>query len=93
VNLQELPWLPHAECRNHPHVDFFPMSHGGAMKAKAVCRVCPVRVECLTWALEHEFYGVWGGTSEKQRRTLRREKRVSGNPALVERFLREQGVA
>lgn len=39
--------------------------------AKALCRECPVRVECLEYALKHEeMEGVWGGLSDKQRRNL-----------------------
>jgi WhiB family redox-sensing transcriptional regulator len=35
---------------------------------------CPVRAECLGYALEHqERYGIWGGLSERERRRLTRE--------------------
>ena len=41
--------------------------------AKAVCSGCPVRVECLAYALaEPQLQGVWGGTSDTERRALRR---------------------
>jgi WhiB family redox-sensing transcriptional regulator len=40
--------------------------------AKAVCAMCPVRPECLTWALATgQDAGVWGGTSEEERRVMR----------------------
>lgn len=32
-----------------------------AREALAVCDRCPVRKECLAWALAHEEHGVWGG--------------------------------
>jgi WhiB family redox-sensing transcriptional regulator len=39
--------------------------------AKAVCRECPVRDECLAYALDHrEHDGVWGGLSARERRRL-----------------------
>ncbi len=41
-------------------------------EAKAVCRRCSVREACLRWALDmDQFTGVWGGTSEAERRALR----------------------
>lgn len=51
-------------------------------QAKAVCRRCPVREQCLEWALETgQSIGVWGGTSETERRALKRRiaaRRSSG---------------
>lgn len=39
--------------------------------AKAVCAACQVRRECLSWAVaNHERLGVWGGTTERERRGL-----------------------
>ncbi len=49
-------------------------------KAKAVCALCPVRVECLDYALEHYVrYGIWGGLNEHERFTerLRRARGAS----------------
>lgn len=40
--------------------------------AVAVCRACPVREVCLEYALEHGELGVWGGTTERERREQRR---------------------
>jgi Transcription factor WhiB len=43
--------------------------------AKAVCERCPVRGECLQWALDagaDADYGIWGGLDEAERRRLRR---------------------
>jgi WhiB family transcriptional regulator, redox-sensing transcriptional regulator len=40
-----------------------------AEQAKAVCAVCPVRRECLQFALAtRQAHGVWGGMSEHERR-------------------------
>ena len=39
------------------------------MRAKAVCQVCPVRVECTEYAMTiREPYGIWGGLTETERR-------------------------
>lgn len=41
-------------------------------RAKAVCSGCPVRQDCLDYALEHNELGVWGGVGERERRTMKR---------------------
>ncbi|MGD2044020.1 MAG: WhiB family transcriptional regulator, partial [Acidimicrobiia bacterium] len=56
----------------------FPASDGpdeaSLEKAKAVCSVCPVIEDCLQYALEtNQRSGIWGGTSEKERKSLRRK--------------------
>lgn len=46
--------------------------------AKTVCLGCPVRVKCLTWALQtHQSEGIWGGTTPPERRAMTREHRVA----------------
>lgn len=43
--------------------------------AKAMCRACPVRAECLADALDNRVeYGVWGGMTERERRALLRRR-------------------
>jgi WhiB family redox-sensing transcriptional regulator len=50
---------------------------GHIAAAKAVCRACTVREECLEFAIStNQEYGVWGGTSEEERRVLRRAWRA-----------------
>ncbi|MFI2205690.1 WhiB family transcriptional regulator [Streptomyces sp. NPDC020192] len=79
-------WRDHAACR---HVDpdlFFPVGTTGPAlvqteRAKAVCGTCPAREPCLDWALETgQSTGIWGGTTETERRTLRR--RAHSRPRL-----------
>ncbi|MFB7597772.1 WhiB family transcriptional regulator [Streptomyces sp. NPDC056160] len=71
-------WREHAACRHEDPDLFFPIGTTGPAlvqteQAKAVCHRCPVREQCLEWALETEqTLGVWGGTSENERRALRR---------------------
>lgn len=36
---------------------------------------CPVRDTCLEWGLEHDEFGVWGGTSERERRRIKKQRR------------------
>ena len=39
-----------------------------------MCVECPVMLQCLEWALVHERYGVWGGTTPSQRQRERRRR-------------------
>src|SRR4051812_10233099 len=44
--------------------------------AKKVCASCPVRVECLRFAMSGpEQFGVWGGTTRRERALRRRRRR------------------
>ncbi|MCQ9134268.1 MULTISPECIES: WhiB family transcriptional regulator [Streptomyces] len=75
-------WREHAECRTEDPDLFFPIGTSGPAllqteQAKAVCRRCPVREPCLEWAMEtDQTLGVWGGTSETERRALKRRIRA-----------------
>jgi WhiB family transcriptional regulator, redox-sensing transcriptional regulator len=45
-------------------------------KAKAVCAACPVRPECLAYALDTaQEFGIWGGADEDERRAMLRQRR------------------
>jgi len=43
----------------------------------ALCAVCPAREECLSHALQYEEFGVWGGTTAKERRQMREEMNIA----------------
>ena len=43
--------------------------------ARSICAECPVKAECLEYALDHENYGMWAGTSERGRRRIRSQRR------------------
>ena len=84
VDDRDTSWIDRAACR---HVDpelFFPDSdirpaRAQVEAAKKVCRRCPVRGTCLSWALDNgQEAGIWGGTTEEERRRLRRRRRVPG---------------
>jgi len=64
-------WMQHAGCASTDPEAFFPEKGGSAREAKKICNRCPVRAECLDWALQaDERFGIWGGLSERERRTL-----------------------
>jgi WhiB family transcriptional regulator, redox-sensing transcriptional regulator len=71
-------WRARAACSGYPNTLFFPTSEGAddasVDRAKAVCAVCPVVEDCLEYALEtNQRAGIWGGTSEQERKSLRRK--------------------
>ena len=82
---------------------FFPISSSGpavhqAKRAKAICARCEIRQACLDYAIDAgPIQGVWGGTTERERRPLRqrghreRARHTQGNAA-ARRALAQQGV-
>lgn len=76
--LDPLPWMDEAVCAQTDPDVFFPgWGDATAVRhSKAVCRVCPVRAECLKFGLRDE-YGTWGGLTANERRALRQERRMS----------------
>lgn len=70
-------WRFEAACRDTDVDLFYPRSGVRPVEALALCSVCPVKVTCLEYALEHHIHwGVWGGMTERQRFTYKRERRV-----------------
>lgn len=74
-------WHTQAACRGEPLAAFFgddqtgrqPSLHPSVLKnsREKFCAVCPVARACLTWALEKdEAYGIWAGTSGRQRKAM-----------------------
>ena len=77
----EMWWIERSRCIGEDPELFFPIGSTGpaveqTTRAIAICRECPVRPECLEWALETcQDAGVWGGLSEEDRREIRRTRR------------------
>jgi WhiB family transcriptional regulator, redox-sensing transcriptional regulator len=73
-----MEWLQRAACADENPELFFPVgTTGPALRevdaAKRVCARCPVRGQCLSWAIRTgQASGVWGGTGEEERAALRR---------------------
>jgi WhiB family transcriptional regulator, redox-sensing transcriptional regulator len=67
-------WARLALCASHPdRTCWFSDDHEAMARAIATCRVCPVRIECLTFAVTTgQSFGVWGGTMPSERRRLMR---------------------
>jgi WhiB family redox-sensing transcriptional regulator len=70
---EERPWMVFRACRDAEADLFFATTKEDQGHALAICATCPVRLDCLEYALEaRERFGIWGGTTEKQRRRLLR---------------------
>ncbi len=71
-------WRDHAACRDTDPDLFFPVGTTGSAvdqieSAKAVCGACDARASCLEFALAtNQESGIWGGTSEEERRKVRK---------------------
>ncbi|MGA0803208.1 MAG: WhiB family transcriptional regulator, partial [Ilumatobacteraceae bacterium] len=62
-------------------------------RAKQVCDECPVKIECLDFAIEtNQDSGIWGGTSEEERRDIRR-RIAARNKALKAAQVNNAGAA
>lgn len=69
-------WRDEAACREVGLEPFFPDKgeRTAIHHAKALCARCPSRLACLEAGM-NERHGVWGGTTEQERRILRRQRR------------------
>lgn len=71
-------WRESARCVDMDPDDFHPSrgEDAKATAAKAICDACPVRVDCLEYAIERpDLEGIWGGVNARGRREIRRRLR------------------
>lgn len=65
-------WSDQAMCKDLDTQMFFPKRGEATKPIKIICSVCPVVKPCLEYAMKSsEKFGVWGGTSERERRRMR----------------------
>lgn len=85
-------WAARAACRTADPDELF-VEGAAQSAAKAVCNGCPVRTECLAFALDRRIeYGIWGGATERERRALlRRRPTVTSWRLLLETARAEHG--
>jgi WhiB family transcriptional regulator, redox-sensing transcriptional regulator len=80
-------WRSAGACLSADPELFFPISSSGSSSAqialaKAICAVCRVQAECAEFALAHrDMDGIWGGTTDEERRKLRRARPRQPVPA------------
>jgi WhiB family redox-sensing transcriptional regulator len=74
-------WRAEGACVTADPDLFFPFATGAvaarqANQARRICMSCPVRVQCLQFAMDvGEAHGVWGGTTPEERQRERRRER------------------
>lgn len=75
-------WMADAACRDAATGKFFPTQGENFRAALAVCETCPVKAECLAYAEKIQIdFGVWGGTTAKERTRRRRQRQQRGAAA------------
>ena len=87
----DVDWMDRAACKGMDPELFYPERCNGAGRpvlgspanmhiaaARAVCTECPVRDECLEYAITtNEQRGVWGGATVRQRRRIKQGCKVN----------------
>lgn len=80
--MPDADWMAKARCRGRDPEVFFVRGAAQSRRAVRICDRCPVRSECLDYALELRIdFGIWGGMTERQRRRLLRLADAAGHPA------------
>ena len=77
-----LDWLKRANCRGmDPHLFFYAQKDYEHIRppfeVQLACKHCRVRDECYVYALRHEEFGYWAGTTPPERRRLRKAAGIS----------------
>lgn len=73
----DIEWMAEGNCADKPPGVFFPSDGVGVDVARRICSTCPVKQVCLEYALRNRIdHGVWGGTSERERRRILRSRRL-----------------
>lgn len=76
-------WTEKAACKGQPRDVFFPEpGTSAATRAREICVGCPIRRECLEFAIEtRQEYGIWGGMNAGERQ-LFENKRARRRPTI-----------
>lgn len=88
VHGSDREWMGEAVCASADPEAWFPPKGSSTREAKRICRggrgisPCPVRSECLSYALRHdERFGVWGGLSDRERSALVKKSKNRAAPS------------
>ena len=71
-------WMAEGLCAEEHPSTFFPSDGVGVEKARKICNKCNMQAQCLEYALRNRIdHGVWGGSSERQRRRILKQRRLT----------------
>jgi WhiB family transcriptional regulator, redox-sensing transcriptional regulator len=77
------PWAERALCAQADPDAWYPEHRAQAVVAKRICAACPVRAQCLEYALSGAdtwrgiTTGIWGGTTPRERSRLRQTRKAA----------------
>ena len=79
--MPRVPDFERAECLGVDTELFFPTSFAdwdaSKVAIQAICNRCPIKEPCLDYALTVKVYGIWAGTSEVERKQMRRRLNIT----------------
>ena len=81
-------------CEGTDNDMWFPYKQGEYKEMQLlsrICNGCPAKAECLEYALEWNVDGYWAGTTDRQRKLMRRQLGKSARPLLPEWELSRRG--
>jgi WhiB family transcriptional regulator, redox-sensing transcriptional regulator len=77
-SLGNTEWMQQGNCKGFPPEVMIPENKSGVDRARKICADCVVKDVCLEYALVNNIeHGVWGGTSERQRREIKRRRKAN----------------
>lgn len=73
-----MKWQAQASCQGLPTSMFYDIEKGSVVNPAIprMCMTCPVNAECLEYAVKHEAWGYWAGTTPTHRRRIRKEANI-----------------
>lgn len=91
--MSDRSWMTEANCLGLDPTLFFPERGRIPKEARDVCAGCDVKSKCLDYSLDNgEYFGVWGGVSERERRSLRRKRSLARPTAVSLGRMHEEAV-
>ena len=77
--MKKIPeWYNDGLCKTYPTKLFYQYDTKKDRLAKRICALCPVKTQCLEYALENHETGVWGGLNDMDRARLVRKALIQG---------------